>query len=282
MAYAGSTGNHLFLQNQLNPTVFGKTGANANAKRLYAPYYSSIVDILSVANSNYNALQVSANKRFNHGLTILANYTWSKSIDDASNDSDSPADPFNIRADRAVSTYNLPQKFVASFVWDLPGEKIHNALVRTVAGGWELNGILTFQSGLPFSVTSGVDNSQSAVNQDRADLVGNPYLAGGRSTAATVHEYFNTAAFTVNKVGTFGNTGKDLLVGPNMEDIDFGAIKNFSIRERFKVQFRAEIFNLFNHPSFNNPNANVSASTFGTITAAGSPRVVQLALKAMF
>jgi hypothetical protein len=141
VAYAGSTGNHLFIQNQLNPAIYGKQGATANARRLYAPYYTSIVDQLSAGNSNYNALQVSANKRFHHGLTILANYTWSKSIDEGSNDGNAPANPFNIRADRAVSDFNIPHKFVASFVWQLPGSSLHTALARHVLGGWQLNGI---------------------------------------------------------------------------------------------------------------------------------------------
>jgi hypothetical protein len=127
-----------------------------------------------------------------------------------------------------------------------------------------------------------VDNSQSAVNADRADLVGDPHLSGGRPTAQLLRQYFNTAEFTVNKAGTFGNAGRNILFGPGTENIDFGVIKTFRFRERYKIQFRAEAFNLFNHPNFNNPNANVSASTFGTITGAGSPRVVQLALKAMF
>jgi hypothetical protein len=282
VAYAGSTGNHLFLQNQLNPTVFGKAGANANAKRLYAPYYSSIVDMLSVGNSNYNSLQVTANKRFHRGLTILMNYTYSKSIDEGSNDSSAPSNPYNIRNDRAVSDYNLPQKFGGSFVWDIPVGKLSNPVLRTVAGGWELNGIFTFQSGLPFTVTSGVDNSQTAVNADRANLIGDPNLGGGRSTAQIIQKYFNTAAFVVNPLGTFGNAGRNILIGPGMQNIDFGVIKNFPIRERYKVQFRAEAFNLFNHANFNNPNASVSASTFGTITSAGSPRVMQVSLKAMF
>jgi hypothetical protein len=282
LAYAGSTGNHLFIQNQLDPTVFGKTGANANAKRVYAPYYSSIVDMLSVGNSNYNSLQVSANKRFHHGLTILMNYTWSKSIDEGSNDSDAPSNPYNIRNDRAVSSFDIPHKFVGSFVWQLPGSALHNALARTLVGGWEINGIFNFQSGTPFTVTSGVDNSQSAINADRANLVGDPHLDTGRPTAQLIQKYFNTAAFTVNTVGTFGNAGRDILFGPGVENIDFGGIKTFAVKDRYKVQFRAEAFNLFNHPNFNNPNANVSAATFGTITGSGAPRVLQLALKAMF
>ena len=282
VAYAGSSGHHLFLQNELDPTVYGRVAANTNLARVYAPNYSNITDIISVGNSNYNALQVSANKRFHRGLTILLNYTFSKSIDEGSNDSSAPSNPYNIRADRAVSDFNLPNKFGGSFVWDLPGKAIHTRLLRAIAGGWELNGIITLQSGLPFSVTSGVNNSGSNVGADRANLVGDPSLPGGRSTAQMLQEYFNTAAFVVNTPGTFGNAGRNILIGPNMKNVDCGLFRNFPIRERYKIQFRAESFNLFNHPNFNNPNASVSASTFGTITAAGSPRVMQLALKAIF
>ncbi len=238
--------------------------------------------MLSVGNSSYNGLQASASKRFHHGLTILANYTWSKSIDEGSNDGSAPSNPFNIRNDRAVSDFDVAHRFIASFVWQLPGAGIHNAFARGVAGGWELNGIVTLQSGLPFSVTSGVDNSQSGVNADRANLVGDPYLNGSRPEAQVLHEYFNTAAFTLNPVGTFGNAGRNILFGPGMENIDFGLLKNFAVRERYKVQFRAEAFNLFNHPNFNNPAASFSSSNFGIITSAGAPRVIQLALKAMF
>lgn len=286
-AYVGSSASHLFIVNQLDPAIFGKPGANTNARRLYAPYYTSIVDMLSVGNSNYNSLQISANKRFHHGLTVLANYTWSKSIDEGSGDGSAPANPFNIRAERGVSDFDIPQRFVASFIWDLPRVTTHGALIRQIASGWEVNGIFTAQSGSPFSVTSGVDNSQSGVNADRANVVGSPSLSGSRSESQVLHQYFNTAAFTVNTLGTFGNSGRNILVGPGVVNLDFGAIKNFNITERYKVQFRAESFNLANHPNFANPNGNVSSTTFGTITAtaataAGSPRVLQLALKLIF
>src|SRR6516165_353179 len=191
VAYAGSAGNHLFIQNQLNPAIYGKAGSSVNARRLYAPNYTSIVDYLSVGNSSYHSFQVSANKRLNRGLTILLNYTFSKSIDEGSNDGDAPSNPFNIGADRGVSNFNIPHKFVASFVWQLPGSRLKNALARNVIGGWEINGILNLQSGMPFSVTSGVDNSQSAVNADRADLVGNTQILGDRSKAAMIQQYFN-------------------------------------------------------------------------------------------
>ncbi|HLJ13227.1 MAG TPA: carboxypeptidase regulatory-like domain-containing protein [Bryobacteraceae bacterium] len=286
-AYVGSTGNHLFIQNELDPAIYGKAGATVNARRLLAPNFTSITDMLSVANSSYNALQVTANKRFHHGFTVLVNYTWSKSIDEGSGDGSQAANPFNIRNSRGVSDFDIPQRFVASFIWQLPGVTSHGAFTRWVAGGWEVNGIVTLQSGTPFTVTSGVDNSQSGLNLDRADLVGNPALSGSRSKAQMIQEYFNTAAFTVNALGTFGDAGRNILFGPGTEDVDFGAIKSFNITERYKAQFRAESFNLFNHANLANPNGSVSASNFGTITAtattaAGSPRVLQLALKFMF
>jgi hypothetical protein len=281
-AYVGSVADHLFIQDQLNPTIYGKAGPTANARRLLAPNYTSIVDMLSVGNSNYNALQITANKRFHHGLTVLANYTRSKSIDDGSGDGSQASNPFNIRADRAVSDFNFPNRFVASAIWQLPGASMRNAVARTIAGGWEVNGIFTVQSGAPFSVTSGVDNSQSAINADRANLVGNPSLSGDRSKSDVIRQYFNTAAFTVNPVGTFGNAGRNILIGPRTVNLDFGAVKSFRITERYKLQFRAESFNIFNHANLMNPTANVSSANFGVITSAGAPRVIQLALKLNF
>jgi hypothetical protein len=238
--------------------------------------------MLSVGNSSYNGLQVSANKRFHRGLTIMANYTWSKVLDIGSNDGDAPTNPYNIRNDRGPANFNLPHKFVASFVWQIPGQSLHSAWARHAFGGWELNGIFNIQSGNPYTVTSGVDNSQTAVNADRANLIGNPKISGDRIKQQQLKQWFNTAAFTVNPIGTFGNVGRNTMIGPNQENIDFGIIKTFTIKERFKAQFRAEAFNLFNHANFNNPNANVSAATFGTITGAGAPRVLQLAWKGMF
>ena len=278
-AYVGSVGEHLFVQDQIDPAIYGKAGSTVNTRRLLAPNYTSIVDMLSVANSNYHALQLTANKRFHHGLTVLANYTWSKSIDDGSGDGSQASNPFNIRNDRAVSDFDIPQRFVASLVWQLPALANRSLALRTVAGGWEVNGIVTAQSGTPFNVTSGVDNSQSGVNADRANVAGNPDLGGGRSKAQQVAEFFNTAAFTVNTPGTFGNAGRNVLFGPAATNLDFGAIKNFNLIERAKLQFRAEAFNLFNHANLSNPNANVSSPNFGMITNSGAPRVLQLALK---
>jgi hypothetical protein len=157
-----------------------------------------------------------------------------------------------------------------------------NRLVREAVGGWEINGIATLQSAAPYSITSGKDNSASAVNQDRADLVGDWHIAGDRSKNDIIQEAFNVDAFAQNRAGTFGNTGRNILRGMFRENLDFGAIKNFPITERHKLQFRAEFFNILNHANLGNPNANQSAVQFGRITGAGAPRVIQLALKYVF
>lgn len=129
---------------------------------------------------------------------------------------------------------------------------------------------------------SGVDNSRSAVNLDRADLVGNPFLDTSRPRGELIDRYFNTSAFTVNAVGTFGNSGRNIIRGPGDATVDAGVSKNFIIREGMRLQFRSEFFNLFNRVNLGNPNTNASAVQFGRITGAGSPRVIQFALKFMF
>jgi hypothetical protein len=282
VAYVGSEADHLFLQNQLNPAIFGKPGSTVNARRLLAPNYTSVVDMTSVGHSSYNALQITANKRLNHGLTVLANYTWSKSIDNGSGDGSQASNPFNIANDRGVSDFNIPHRFVASFIWQLPDLKNQPRLVREIAGGWEVNGIATLQSGAPINIVSGVDNSQSGVGQDRANVVGDWRISGDRSKSQTIAKFFNTAAFAANTPGTFGTVGRNVLIGQASKNVDFGVIKSFDIVERLKLQFRAEAFNLFNHANLNNPTANASSTNFGVITAAGPPRVMQLALKLMF
>jgi Carboxypeptidase regulatory-like domain/TonB dependent receptor len=280
-AYVGSKGNHLFMQQEINPA---RPGAGAiNARRIYAPDFASIVSQTSVGNSTYHSMQLSVNKRFTGGFTLLASHTWSKLLDNASSDGDQPANPYNLRAEKSLSNLDVAHRFVASFVYDLPRFKNTYPLLRYVFGGWQTNGIISLQSGRPFSVVSGRDNSQSGVNQDRADLVGEPKLDTGRSHQELIDEYFNTAAFTQNPRGTFGTSGRNILRGPGFASVDFGLGKEIPmLREGHKLQFRAEFFNLFNRVNFNNPNNNLSSAQFGRITTSGDPRVIQFALKYVF
>jgi hypothetical protein len=151
-----------------------------------------------------------------------------------------------------------------------------------VLGGWQANGIVTLESGRPFTVVSGRDNSASAVNADRADLVGDPTLDPGRPRGDLVAEYFARAAFAPNAPGSFGNVGRNTLRGPGNATVDLGLVKNFAFTERHRLQVRGEFFNLFNRVNLGNPNANQSSQTFARITSAGPPRVVQLAVKYVF
>lgn len=283
-AYVGSKGSHLFNQIEGNPAVFraGATTANTNARRLYAPDFGTVALQTSNGNSIYHSLQLSLNKRFSRSFSLLASYTWSKSIDDASGDGNASPNPFDQRFNRGLSNLDIPHRFVGSFVYELPRFSNLSPLLRWVAGGWDANGIVSLQSGNTITVVSGRDNSFSGVNLDRADLIGNPYLDTGRPHGELVTRYFNIDAFAFNAVGTFGTAGRNILRGPGEATVDFGLFKNVPVFERHRVQFRMETFNLFNRVNLGSPNANRSAAAFGRITTAGSPRVIQLALKYQF
>jgi hypothetical protein len=281
-AYVANKGNHLFVQNELNPAVFGSAGKTVDARRRYYPNFTSITDQISVGNSTYHSLQLTVNKRLTHGLSILANYVWSKMLDNGSADGAAPSNPYNFSNEKGPSGQDIPQHFVASFIWQIPRPAGSGRLIREALAGWEINGIASLQSAGPFSITSGKDNSGTAINNDRADVVGDWHLSGNRSKNDQILQYFNTAAFVQNPAGTFGNSGRNILRGPFRENLDFGANKSFPITERHKLQFRAEFFNIFNHANLNNPNGNQSAPQFGRITGSGAPRVIQLALKYMF
>ncbi len=280
-AYVGSKGNHLFMANELNPALPHLSG-NTNQRRPLYPIFARISDQTAQGNSVYHALQLTLNKRMSRGLTILANYTFGKLIDDASSDGDGPANPFNIAAERAHSDFDINHRFVLSYIWELPRLANQSAAVRHVLGGWSTNGIIALESGQWLTITSGRDNSRSGVNQDRADIVGDWKLSGDRSKDDKIARWFNTAAFRVNAPNTFGNAGRNIVEGPGQVDITFGLFKNFNLTERYRLQFRSEFFNLFNHVNLGNPNTNVSSGNFGRITGAGAPRVIQFALKFIF
>jgi hypothetical protein len=282
IAYVGSRGDHLFMTNELNPAIFGAPGRTLDERRPLFPIFASVTNQSSEARSKYHSLQLSLNKRFSHRFSILSNYTWSKLLDNASSDGDGPPNPFDLDANWGLSDFDLDHRFVTSFIWQLPDLAQWAAWMRHVLGGWQTNGIITIESGSPFSIASGRDNSQSGVNRDRADLVGDPDLDTGRPRAELVARYVNTDAFRVNAPGTFGSAGRNILRGPGFASVDFGLVKNVRLTRGHAVQFRTEIFNLFNRVHLGNPVNNASAPNFGQIISAGSPRVIQLALKYSF
>jgi hypothetical protein len=289
---------------ELSPTIYGSGG------KRYFPEYGSLAQAANDIDSGYHSLQVTAQKRFSRGVTILANYTWSKSIDDLpfgqSNttlyvEGLSPI-PWYMSGrhqfDRGRSEFDHRHRLVTSFVWDMPKLAGANTLIRAVAGGWQMSGLLSAQSGGPVTVTAGRDLSGTALGSDRGVLLNNSvYGAGACGSAANCVDYLNPAAFALPAAGTFGNLGKGALNGPDMITYDGGLFKEVPmLRERLRLQFRAEYFNLFNRANFFNPggtssnnqansagsSAVVSNPGFGSIKAAFDPRIGQLGLKLIF
>ncbi len=227
-----------------------------------------------------------------HGFQAQSSFTWSKNQDIISSGnvtfgSQRLPNPYDVHFNRGISDLNVPLVSVTNLVYTSPSLRGHKAYLRSTLGEWEVSAIYTLQSGRPFSVLggNGNNNSGSLQNADRADRVPNQVVTshqGGKT--AWLNQYFNTAAFTQNAVGTFGNTGRNILKAPGINYADISLMKNWTAMERYHVQFRWEMFNAFNHTSFGVPDNNVTDSTYGRITAIGAvaPRVMQAGLKLTF
>jgi hypothetical protein len=288
--YVGNLGRKLIALAEYNPAIYGPgaTTKNTDARRRFAPNFASIGELSSSLNSEYNSLQIMLSKRFGHGLTFTTAYTFSKAIDEVNTGSaayanvgqQDPQNPFNFRADRGVSDYNIPQRWVTSFLYQMPSFSA-NPLVTNALGHWELGGIFTLSGGEPFSILSGQDNSLSGVGFDRANLVGSTDLTHS-SRADLIREYFNTAAFQANTIGTFGNAGRNILSAPGAVNLNVSLSKAFLVRERHSLQVRGDAFNVLNKPNFSAPNNTLTSPAFGKITGAASGRIMQVSMKYTF
>jgi hypothetical protein len=246
----------------------------------------------SSSNSSYNSFQASVTKRFSHGLTFLASYTWSHSLDDYSGDLTGTSDvsvvpgnqaPGFLNNNYATSDFDRRHRFVFSGIYDLPKfYKGASGFARQAVNGWELASILTLQSGTPFSVVT----NDTAFVQARADFVPGCSPAGSGSVESRLLHYFNTACFTAapaTAAGGFGDSARNLLRGPNQRNADISIIKFFPITEQTKLEFRGEFFNAFNVVSFQNPVNVLAAANVGQIVETSTgPRVIQFALKLNF
>jgi len=185
--------------------------------------------------------------------------------------------------DKGPSDFDYRHVFVASYVWQLPALSKANPFLRVAAGGWQLSGIWSAQSGIPVSISAGQDRSQTGIGFDKGQLVAsNAYGAGACQNRAPCVDKLNPSAFALPALGTYGNLSKGAVRGPGLFNTDFGVSKAFTIREGFTANFRAEFFNFFNHSNFNGPVSSVSAAGFGGILSARDPRIGQLAVKLNF
>src|SRR4029453_10943552 len=195
-----------------------------------------------------------------------------------------PQNSYNVAAERGRSNFDVAHRLSVSYSYAFPSRKDKGAL-STLLNGWETLGIVTLQTGRPFTVAllSEIDNSGTGRSilgfgaNDRPNLVGNPEL----SNPSTL-QWFNTAAFAFPFPGTFGNAGRNIVEGPGFQNLNFALVKNTNFTETVKLQFRAEAFNLFNHPNFNLPDNFLGSPTFGRISSAKDPRHIQFGLKFFF
>ena len=320
IGYVGTKGTRLPRFIEANPAVFVpgtsngqpiSNSSNADQRRLYSGCtlndspstckYSSTGEIAGIANSSYNALEALMRKRFSHGLSFLASYTWSKAIDDVSSfnitgsaakpvagENDLAQDPFNLAAERGRSLFDARHRFVGSYEWELPFWNRPRNWYQWALGGWQLNGIATLMSGTPFTVFDSNDVAAqgsapeiSGFSAQRPNLVGDP-----NSGKHSVSSWLNTSAYKrldpVANAGQFGTEGRNVNNGPAYADWDFAAFKNFKVTESKQFQFRAELFDFLNRTNFRLPDSDISSPSFNHILAAEDPRQVQFALKFMF
>ena len=289
-SYVGSKGTHLQIPEEINPAPYGPgaTSGNLNQRRLYQPF-AGILALESNGNSTYQSLQLTLKKRFSAGYSILSSYTYGKFIDMIADDGHGATgalgtNPFNWFFDRGRSDNDIRHRFVTSFLWELPLFRTSKGVTRTLLGGWQLNGIVTLQSGSPFSITAGTNRSLSGGAGDRADLIGSGPVDtySDQSRADFTRKYFDTSRFALPALGTFGTAGRNILSGPGYANVDMSAFKAFRIREGISLELRWEVFNLFNRANFSNPSGNFSSASFGQITSARDPRIMQVGLKLRF
>jgi len=326
VGYVGTKGTKLPRFVEGNPAIYVpgvdpithqplSTSGNADQRRLYSGctladppsscVYSSTGLIEGIANSSYNALEASLKKRFSHGLSFLASYTLSKSIDDASSfnmtgsaakpvagENDLAQDPFNLAAERGLSLFDARHRFVLSYQWELPFWKQPHGWYQQAFGGWQFNGIATVMSGTPFTVFDSHDVSvQGGAPEITGFSANRPNLVPGQNPNAgphTANAWLNASAFQAitqdpnSPVQQFGSAGRNIATGPGYANWDFSVFKNIHVMESKEIQFRAELFNFLNHTNFRLPDSDISSPTFNQIQAAQPAREIQLALKFLF
>jgi hypothetical protein len=288
-AYAGSKGTKLSERVNINQASLpNPANPVALASRRPFPGFGDILSSNLQENSIYNALQLRLERRFSSGLGFLLGYTWSHSIDTASRGSGGSwhQNAYQLREDRGSSDFDVRHRFTASYVYELPvgtGKRYLSGagkLANAFVGGWQLNGITTFMSGNYFSVT---------VSGDRANVGGYPFQRANRSCDGnlsrgdrTIDAYFYTSCFSLTPLGTFGNSGRNIIQIPGLNNWDFSVVKNNRFTERIRSELRLEFFDVFNHPQFDAPNTTADNKFFGQIRSARDGRISQVALKILW
>jgi len=292
IAYYGTRGTDLPVVIDVNQPIPGSSDpVSEQARRPFAdvfPQFRVINTLSDIASSNYNSLQVSA-QRSAANVTFRASYTFSKSLDDASGAGGFYRGPVedsrNLRRDYGRSDFDLRHRFTVTYAWRIPAPSGVPGWLHSVAANWQLNGIATLQTGGPLNLTLPFDNSGTGEFRDRPNLVGNPHVAFN-----PLGPYLNPAAFAQPLPGTYGNLGRNVFSGPGLNDFDMSFVKSQQISRDWWLRLRAEFFNIWNHPNFANPSTTFGSGfhltstpdSFNPYFGNGSPRNVQLVAELEF
>jgi hypothetical protein len=291
ISYVGNVTRHFYITLDENSPIYEAsctiarcgTTIGQNRRRPYQPTpetytFAAISLAAPVSNTSYHSLQATFARRLDRHFSLEVSYVWSKVIGYGP-----LTNAYDLNSSRGVLDINVPHTFVASYILMTPQVHRWGALGDKLLSEWQLNGITTLRSGQPFNVTSGIDTNFDGTNNDRPNIVGNPYLPGGRSRYETKNAFFNTAAFVSLAPGTpYGNTPYNLLNGPRYVDTDLSAFKSFSIYREGALQFRCEVFNVFNNVNLSLPNGGMNSPAFATVSASGQPRVLQFGMRLSF
>jgi hypothetical protein len=289
VGYLGNQSHHLEQLRAVNEEI---PGATPHLDRVPFAEFGRIQLVDNGGNGVYNGLSAKFTKRYSSGLTFLFGYTWSRSIDTGSairtHDGDTlfPQNSHCRACDRGLSSFHVGHRFVGSILYDLPVGRgrqldIRNPVLNALAGGWQLGSILAYQTGFPITVSTGRDQANTGGGFDRPLATGqDPVLPRDQQST---ERFFNTDAFVIQPFGSFGNVGRNTLIGPRIFTWDASMHKNFNFTEQHYLQFRFEAFNAANHPNWSNPNTSVTSPNFGKITGTRtSMRQLQMALKFVF
>jgi hypothetical protein len=281
LGYLGSRTVHADSGTVLNVPA---PGPGTIATRRPIPQLSQISDIRWNGWANYQALTLAAKRRLANGLMFDANWTWSHSIDDASdpgatlNETNLPQNVYDLSSEKASSSFDHRQRFVVSFIYQLPLAGKSKGLAHALLAQWQAGGNFTAQSGAPFTVNIASDQANiGAGPAQRPNVSGNP-----NDGPKTPQQWFNTSVFSLPALYTFGNAPRNAVIGPGLEEFDLSLQKEIPLRESARLLFRAEAYNLFNHPNFNIPNRTAFTANFGSISSTQDSRQLQFALKLAF
>jgi hypothetical protein len=286
VTYLGNSGHRVINRydyNQCRPT----STLQCLASTVPYPRYTSLLTSASAGNSSYEALIARLDHRLSAGFNARFEYTLAKAIDDSSEGNDSQISSCR-SCEKTAAAFDTRQRAVVSLIYDLPvgrGRRFGARMSRLAdagAGGWTVTTIGTFQSGTAFQVTA-PNLTVSPYGSQRPNR-----LCDGSSSSLADNlrsdglKQFNTSCFALPASGYFGNAGRNILYGPGVDNWDIGLQKYFSVTERIKFQFRGELFNAFNHAQFGQPNGTFGSASFGVVTSAASPRLVQLGLRLLY